>query len=107
MNTEHIPTEKLLSLSEQTRCCIFSNAKGDVVLLHEGPTQAPVQWIEYVASTKGFNLVIDKGTVQSLGTEINEQMHNNLLKCKKVILICIENKEPVSKHDVAMVLKDY
>lgn len=107
MVDETLPENMLQKLSDQTRCCTFSNPNGDVLILHEGELQSEIQWIEYDVSTNDFNLIHEEGSIQNLGTDINSQMTENLLKCEQVILICVIDQKPVSEQIVPMVVKRY
>ena len=97
----------LKHLSEQMRCFAVTNARGDVIIVHELETTSPIAWVEYEANQRDFALIHDAGRLQGLGVSIDMAMHENLLNCQTVLLAQAQGQEIVHVQKVTLVVKTY
>lgn len=90
------------------RCGIFSNAKGNITIVHDKPIeQDAVQWLEYDTTDRSFSLIYQDGEIQKLGIKLDEKMHTNLFKAKNVLIAYIANKKIISKQTLTIIVKQY
>lgn len=97
----------LKSFSEEMRCGIFTNAAGDVMIVHDKETKAPVDWLEYNAIDNKISLIYENGTMQDLGIEISSQMQANLSNGIEVTLTHLADEQVQSVQTVSLVIQEY
>ena len=75
------------------RCGMFTNAKGEILIVHDKEIASPIQWIEYYEADDIFSLIHENGHIQPLGLKLDHKMKENLLHGSKVTLAhLVDNK---------------
>ena len=97
----------LENLDNEMRCGIFTNSKGEVLIVHDQETQSPIQWIEFIPETKALTLVHEEGQIQNLGISVDDKMEANLLQAQEVVLAHLINKQIKSTQSVTLVIQDH
>lgn len=67
----------MLPLSEVMRCGIFTNSRGDALLVHDQYISG-LAWVEYDHTDRSLTLVYDDGRMQSFGYEISNRSGVNI-----------------------------
>ena len=94
-------------LNTQMRCGVFTNAQGQVFVVHDRNIPAPVDWAEYDESERKLFLILNDGVTQDLGVTINQKMHNNLMEGEEITLAKIVKGTFSAVQTVSLIVKDY
>lgn len=94
-------------LNEEMRCGIFTNSKGQVLIVHVQDIQSPVQWLEYDQHENKLFIIHENGNTQDLGLSVSAKMQSNLLQASEVILAKFADKKIQSSQKITLVIKDY
>jgi hypothetical protein len=97
----------LKSLQEETRCGILSNAKGEIMILHEGKLTSALQWIEFDESLDDLCLVHEDGHIQKLGLTLDKNMRSNLARGTEVQLVEVLENNIQNSYKLSLIIKDY
>lgn len=97
----------LQSLNDEMRCGIFTNGKGQILIIHEQNLRSDIQWVEYDPSIGTFALIHEDGSPQDLGIDVHEKMRANLNLAKEVTLAKMVNKNVESVQTITFLIKDY
>lgn len=89
------------------KCGMFTNADGQVLLVHDKPVSSDIQWVEYNTDEKKFTLIHEDGSTQDLGIDLNEKSCANLLSGMEVRLAYISNHKIQDVQTVSIVIQDY
>lgn len=89
------------------RCGLFTNAKGEILIIHDQEIGSPVQWIEYHKKDNQMFLIHENGVSQDLGILIDPKMQGNLLHGMNVVLSYLKDKKIVSSQKVSLLIQDY
>ncbi|MFK7839162.1 MAG: hypothetical protein AB8B83_02430 [Bdellovibrionales bacterium] len=103
MNDGHIPIES--PLQESMRCCMFTNANGDIMIVHETPLLSEIQWVEFYPETGAFNLVHEEGRIQALGIELADNAVSNISKGQEVTLVHFESKAVAATQKATLLIQ--
>lgn len=96
----------LEALNQQMSCGVFSNAKGNILIIHNQNLHSAVEWIEFHAQENTFSLILENGKIQDLGLRIDEKMRNNLLRAQEVALAKIANNEIQGAQWVTLIVQN-
>lgn len=107
MTEDTLENSILKNLSEEMRCGILTNPKGEVLIVHEQEVGCPIQWVEFDPSENTFSLIHEDGRIQDLGIELDDKIKNNLSHGQEVTLAHLVNKEIKSTQSVTFVVRDY
>ena len=99
--------EPQIPLNEQMRCGVFTNAKGDVLIVHDQKISGELEWVEYNKTESTISLIQDDGGIIDLGIAVDDKMKKNLAHGLMVSLAFIQDKEIVSSQKITMVIQDY
>jgi len=105
-NPPSIPSA-LKNLSTEMRCGILSNAKGEIVIIHDKEISSEIQWVEYNPQQQIFSLIHSDGTVQNLGLKFDAKMESNLKHGMDVIFAHIVDGTTQSTYKATLVLQEY
>jgi hypothetical protein len=94
-------------LNTAMRCGIFTNAKGEILIIHDQEIKGSVQWIEYHKDNNQIFLIHENGTSQSLGLPVDNKMQGNMLHGIEVTLAYLKDKKVISSQKVSLVIQDY
>ena len=94
-------------LTEEMRCGIFTNAKGEILIIHDKDMPSDVEWIEYNTIEDQFSLIHHDGQTQDLGIKFDTKIKQNLLHGTEVTLALMLDKKIVSSHKAVFVIKEY
>lgn len=92
-------------LSSKMRCGIFTNAQGEILIIHDRKITSTVDYIEYDPQEKSFSLIYDDGKMQELGVEFNEKIKDNLLHGSEVTLARMKNKKIISSQKILFLIR--
>ena len=106
MTDQDIPQSPVLQdLNAEMRCGIFSNAKGQIMIIHDQELVSPIQWIEYYEAEDSFSLIHEDGHIQPLGLQLDQKMKANLKHGTEVTLACLFDKKIRSSQTVVFLIK--
>lgn len=94
-------------LNTEMRCGILTNAKGEILILHDQDISAAVQWVEFDSENDKVYLVLENGRLQSLGFHIDAKMKSNLMQGLEVTLVKLADKKIQSSQNATIIIKDY
>lgn len=86
------------------RCGIFTNAKGEVLIVHDREMKQSIQWIEYHVDNNRIFLIHENGASQDLGFQIDKKAKSHILKSTQVVLAYLKHKKVVSSVTVSLVV---
>lgn len=86
------------------RCGLLTNAKGDIVILHDQELPTSLEWIEYDPQRNKMTLVFEGGKSQDLGLAIEKKATKNLLQGQKITLSYIKDQKIVSNLDIPLII---
>ena len=95
------------SLMDTMRSCAFTNAEGQVVIVHDQPLYQTVSWVEFNADEDLFYIVFEDGMMQNLGFDIDQKMKSNMLSSTEVQLSLLQNKKFIQTDTVPIVINTY
>lgn len=104
---EHVPIKQPEKLNAEMRCGILSNAKGEILIIHDKPIRSDIQWVEYNPDEKTFFLIHMDGTSQDLGLEFDQKMIENLKHGTEVALAQIADGKMQSSQKTTLIIQDY
>ena len=93
-------------LDEEMRCGMFTNAQGNLLIVHDRAFQAVVEWLEYDRVENKLFLVYAEGQIQALHFDIDHKMAGNLALGTEVMLIQLSNKVIQSSKTVMVIIRD-
>jgi len=93
-------------LENKMRCGMFSNAKGDVMIVHGEPLESEIQWVEFNKATGALCLVHEDGKTQDLGIQVDERATNNISNGQEVTLVHFADKIISSHQTIVMIIHD-
>ena len=93
-------------LNQKMSCGVFSNAKGNILIIHNQDLHSPVEWIEFHVHENTFSLILENGRIQDLGLRIDDKMRNNILRSQEVALAKIENNEIHDTQKVTFIVQN-
>lgn len=88
------------------KCGIFTNEKGEILLVHREPFKYPVIWIEHDRKIQNFTIVYEDGRTQELGLDI-AALDGDLEHGREVHLVYMVGDEIISVKLTVIVVKDY
>lgn len=94
-------------LNEVARCGMFTNAQGDVLIIHDKPVDSQIQWIEYDPVQKKLSLILENGLPQDLGLKFDEKTSGNLLNSRDVQISNIIDGKIQNTQTVGIVIQNY
>ena len=94
-------------LNTAMRCGIFTNANGEILIIHDQEINKPVQWVEYHKKDNQMLIIHEDGQSQDLGLKIDKKMQDNLLHGMEVNFSYLKDKEVKSVQKVVLVIQDY
>ena len=105
MNDLNLSEPVLKDLKTEMRCGMFTNAKGEVLIVHDQEIASPIQWIEYDEADDSFSLIHENGHIQPLGLKLDHKMKENLLHGSEVTLARLVDKKIKSSQTVLFLFK--
>lgn len=96
----------LSNLNDTMRCGVLTNAKGEILILHDMPLSDPVDYIEYDKQDKTCALIFEDGKVQSIGIDMDEKMEADLSHGIKVTIGYFSDKKIQSAQTVTFLIRD-
>lgn len=102
MSEEDFPI--LQPLESQMRCCMFSNAKGDIMIVHEDPLDGGIEWVEFHVKTGAMNLVHEGGRIQPLGVALDDDATKNLSNGQQVTLVHFDANKVLTSHQTKVMI---
>lgn len=96
-----------LPLAAEMRCGVFSNAGGQILIVHDQEIGGAVQWLEFDQPSGQIFMVFDDGEIRDLGIRLDNKMRANLAKGTTVNLAQIIDREVRSVCAVALVVRAY
>ncbi len=97
----------LKDLNTQMRCGIFSNAGGDILIVHDQEINNELDYVEYDLSDDSFHLIFTDGRMQSLGIEFDPRMKSNLQQGKEVTLSHLKDKQIIASRKTAFIVRNF
>ncbi len=94
-------------MNMEMRCGILSNAKGEIVIIHDRGMKSPVQWVEYHVGDNKIFLIHEDGSSQNLGLEIDGRMKGNLSHGVGITLVRIVDGKVGATQKVSLMIQDY
>ncbi len=83
------------------------NARGKMCMVHDEPFEATPLWVGYHIDHKRLDIIFDTGSYYPIDWEATDDMHNYLMKIKKILIIRMDNKKPVEGFDTSFIrMKD-
>lgn len=95
------------TLAIEMRCGIFTNAEGDVMIVHDKEFKEPIQWIEYNQGDNQMFLIYESGAMQDFGVQIDNEMQEHLLHGVKVSVVHLKDKKIQSTQNVVLLIQQY
>ena len=96
----------LTHLYLQMRCGMFTNDKGEVLIVHEEPLGGTVDWVEFDAQEQTFTLAFEDGRIQLLGLEVEPKAQRNLKLARRISLLHFRDKTIHAAKTVNFLYKD-
>lgn len=97
----------LNDLGSQMRCGIFTNASGEILVVHDHALPAAVDYIEYDSDSDQCCLVYNDGRMQNLGVSLNQKVRNHIQHGSEVTLAYLENKKIKSTVKVVFLIRSF
>lgn len=94
------------TLDSKMRCGMFSNSKGDIMIVHCEPLASDIQWIEFDKAARSMSLIHEDGKIQDLGIDLNDQAIKNISHGQEVTLVHFENKVITSHQTTVMIIQE-
>lgn len=105
MDDSNLSEPVLKDLKTEMRCGMFTNAEGEILIVHDQEITSPIQWIEYDEVDDSFSLIHENGHIQPLGLQLNQKMKANLLHASEVTLAHLADKKIKSSQTVVFLVK--
>lgn len=93
-------------LNQEMRCGIFTNAKGEVLIIHDQPLKSDIQWIEYAPKEQSFCIIHEDGHIQNLGVPFDKKIKNHLLSGQEVSLAHMVEQKIISTQTVPLIIQE-
>lgn len=97
----------LSDLNSQMRCGIFTNAKGEVLIVHDEEIKGSIDYVHYDLSDLSFSLVFEDGRTQNLGIELDGKIRQNLLQGSEVTIAFLDGKTIKRAQHVLFLIREY
>lgn len=88
-------------------CGVFTNAAGQITIVHDKVITDPLRWLEFDTTGDSFTLVYENGETQPLGITLSPPARANLLKAQDVDIVCIADKERITRRTLTLIIRDY
>lgn len=95
------------TLSRQMRCGMFSNGRGEIMLVHDQEIPQSVEWVEYDKMTGKISLIHEDGSLRYLGIDLDSRTKSNLRHGINIIMSLIQNSKIIKSNRVSLVVQDY
>lgn len=95
------------NLSDKMRCGIFTNASGDVMIVHDRPLISDVNWVEFDDGDNSVSIIYEHGEIQPLGISFDKKMVENLKKAGCIELMYFSAGQVIGKISVSFIVKNY
>lgn len=105
MNDSNSSEPILKDLNTEMRCGMFTNEKGEILIVHDQEIASPIQWIEYDEADYSFSLIHENGYIQPLGLKLDNKMKANLTHGSKVTLSYLVDNKVKSSQTVVFLVK--
>jgi hypothetical protein len=100
------PSEPILNtLKDEMRCGIFTNAKGEILIVHDHELSGYLGWVEYDEADSRLYLVRETGSIQPLGLDIDKAVQKNLRKANTITLAHLSNQTIISTQQVVLIFR--
>lgn len=93
-------------LSQSMRCGIFTNGKGEVMIIHDQIIDPPVEWVEYDIQDNQLHIILEDGKIQELGFEISEKARLNMQKSGEVTFCRIADKKVKTAQKFTLIIRE-
>jgi len=94
-------------LSAKMRCGVFTNSKGQALIVYDKEIASPIQWVEYDLSENQLYLVHEDGIPQPMGIDIGADVQSHLVNSQKIMLARLSESKITEQNLVSLVIKDY
>lgn len=98
-------TPILENLSITMRCGLFTNAKGEILLVHYEDLPGDIDYMQYDPASLSFYLIYENGQMQKLGLTMQDRIDSNLVNGTEVTLARIEDKKIVSAQKIIFLIE--
>lgn len=96
-----------LSFKQSMKCGIFTNPKGEILIVHDQPLTESLEWIEYDQQEDTFCLIFENGELQNLGINLDESMKSNIRHGQEVKLAHIQDEKIQSSQAIVLIIRDF
>jgi hypothetical protein len=96
----------LQPLSESMRCGIFSNSKGEVLIIYNYTLETTVQWLEFHVGDRSLSIIHETGKIQDLGIKIDNKMKKNIMKCQEVSMAQISDNKIQKTQKISLIIQN-
>jgi tetratricopeptide (TPR) repeat protein len=79
------------------------NARGKVSLVHDKKFDEELAYVAYHVDTKHLEIFFLSGRSYRIDWEATDEMHNFLLKIRKILVILMKEKKPVEGYDTCFI----
>ena len=104
MSDQNPELPMLENLNTQMRCGIFTNAGGEILIIHDQKIEGVIDYIQYDLREPSFSLIFDDGKIQNLGIDFDEIIKSNLLHGSEVTLAYMDAKTIQSSQKVLFLI---
>ena len=94
-------------LKETMKCGMFTNDKGEVLIIHDQQLISEIQWIEYDPKEQNLSLILENGCIQNMSIELDEKTCSNLSNGIDVKIAYINDRKIQDVLTVSIVVQDY
>ncbi len=94
-------------LSKSGRCGIFTNANGQILIIHSDELESSIQWLEYDKADNTLFVIHENGGTQDLGLAIDPKAQSNILQAAEVTMAHFANKKIQSSQTITLIIREY
>ena len=103
---DNIESPVLDSMDSVMQCGLLTNAKGDLLILHDRPLAADVQWVEFHKDTGELCIIYDSGQSESLGLSFDGKTISNISNGMEVNLLHLDEEKLVSRVSTVLTIHE-
>lgn len=86
-------------------CGLFTNAKGEILLVHYNNLPDEIDYMQYDPAYLTFSLIYENGQMQKLGLTMEDRINSNLVNGTEVTLARMKDKKFVSAQKVIFLIE--
>lgn len=78
------------------------NARGKICMVHDEPFEGVPLWVGYHIELRVLEVIFEAGGTFPIDWKATDEMHNYLLRISKILIIRMENRQPVEGFDTSL-----